>query len=112
MGQITVTIMRRGKKIGIALSGGAARGLSHIGVLEVLRDMGVEAKAIAGTSMGSIVGAFLCSGVSLNEMEEYVGSMDWKSFLLFSDLALSNTGIINGRRVERQLKRFLKGKDF
>jgi NTE family protein len=104
--------MWRGKKVGIALSGGAARGLSHIGVLKVLRDMGVEAKAIAGTSMGSIIGAFFCSGVSLDEMEEYVGSMDWKSFLLFSDLALSNTGIINGRRVERQLKKFLKDKTF
>jgi len=104
--------MWRGKKIGIALSGGAARGLSHIGVLEVLRDMGVEAKAIAGTSMGSIIGSFLCSGITLDEMEEYVGSMDWKSFLLFSDLALSNTGIINGRRVERQLKKFLEDKTF
>jgi NTE family protein len=104
--------MRRGKKIGIALSGGAARGLAHIGVLEVLRDLGVEVKAVAGTSMGSIIGSFLCSGVSLDEMEEYVESMDWKSFLLFSDLALSNTGIINGRRVERQLKKFLKDKTF
>lgn len=104
--------MRRGKKVGIALSGGAARGLSHIGVLEVLRDLGVEVKAVAGTSMGSIIGSFLCSGVSLDEMGEYVESMDWKSFLLFSDLALSNTGIINGRRVERQLKKFLKDKTF
>jgi NTE family protein len=104
--------MWRGKKVGIALSGGAARGLSHIGVLEVLRDLGVEAKAVAGTSMGSIIGSFLCAGISLDEMKEYVESMDWKSFLLFSDLALSNTGIINGRRVERQLRRFLKDKTF
>jgi len=104
--------LRRGRKIGIALSGGAARGLSHIGVLEVLQDLGVEASAIAGTSMGSIVGSFLCSGISLEEMQEYVESMDWRSFLLFSDLALSNTGIINGRRVERQLKKFLKDKTF
>lgn len=104
--------MWRKKKIGIALSGGAARGLSHIGVLEVLRDLGVEAKAIAGTSMGSIIGSFLCSGTSLDEMKEYVESMDWKSFLLFSDLALSNTGIINGRRVERELKKFLRDKTF
>jgi len=104
--------MAEHKKVGIALSGGAARGLSHIGVLEVLRDLGVELSAVAGTSMGSIVGSFLCSGTSLGEMEEYVGSIDWKSFLLFSDLALSNTGIINGRRVERELKKFLKDKTF
>jgi NTE family protein len=105
-------LRRRRKRVGIALSGGAARGLAHIGVLEVLRDLGVEASAIAGTSMGSIVGSFLCSGISLEEMKHYVESMDWKSFLLFSDLALSNTGIINGRRVEKQLEKFLKEKTF
>jgi NTE family protein len=105
-------LRRRRKRVGIALSGGAARGISHIGVLEVLRDLGVEASAIAGTSMGSIVGSLLCSGISLEEMKHYVESMDWKSFLLFSDLALSNTGIINGRRVEKQLEKFLKDKTF
>ena len=104
--------MWKKKKIGVALSGGAARGLSHIGVLKVLKDLGVEVRAIAGTSMGAIVGSFLCSGTSLDEMEQYVGSMDWKSFLLFSDLAISNTGIINGRRVERELKKFLDDKTF
>ncbi|MFC2159597.1 patatin-like phospholipase family protein [Actinomycetota bacterium] len=102
----------RKKKVGIALSGGAARGLAHIGVLEVLEELGVEPVAISGTSMGSIIGSFYCSGISLDEMEKYVGSMDWKSFLLFSDLALSNTGIINGRRIERVLKGFLEEKTF
>lgn len=102
----------RKKKVGIALSGGAARGLAHIGVLEVLEELGVEPVAISGTSMGSIIGSFYCSGVSLGEMEKYVGSMDWRSFLLFSDLALSHTGIINGRRIERVLERFLEDKTF
>jgi NTE family protein len=102
----------RKKKVGIALSGGAARGLAHIGVLEVLEELGVEPVAISGTSMGSIIGSFYCSGISLDEMEKYVASMDWRSFLLFSDLALSNTGIINGRRIERVLERFLEDKTF
>ena len=102
----------RKKKVGIALSGGAARGLAHIGVLEVLQELGVEPVAISGTSMGSIIGSFYCSGITLKEIEKYVGSMDWRSFLLFSDLALSHTGIINGRRVERVLKSFLEDKTF
>lgn len=72
----------------------------------------MEPVAISGTSMGSVIGSFYCSGVTLDKMEEYVGSMDWRSFLLFSDLALSNTGIINGRRVERVLKGFLEDKTF
>ena len=48
----------RKKKVGIALSGGAARGLAHIGVLEVLEELGVEPVAISGTSMGTIIGSF------------------------------------------------------
>jgi NTE family protein len=94
------------------LSGGAARALSHIGVLEVLEELGVELKAVAGTSMGSIIGSFYCSGVTLEEMKSLVKSMNWKSFLLFSDLVVSQTGIINGRRVEELLRRFLGDKTF
>jgi NTE family protein len=96
----------------LALSGGAARALSHIGVLKVLEELGVDIKAIAGTSMGSIIGAFFCSGVKLQEIEAYVRAMDWKSFLLFSELAFSKTGIINWRRVEEELKKFLGDKTF
>jgi len=104
--------MRTKRKIGIALCGGAARALSHIGVLKVLEELGVELRAVAGTSMGSVIGALYCSGVTLEEMESYVRSMDWKSFLLFSELALSKTGIINWRRVEEELKKFLGDKSF
>ena len=96
----------------MALSGGAARALSHIGVLKVLEELGVDIKAVAGTSMGSIIGAFFCSGVRLEEIEAYVQAMDWKSFLLFSELAFSKTGIINWRRVGEELKKFLKDKTF
>jgi len=103
---------RRKRKVGIALSSGAARALSHIGVLEVLEEMGVRPEAIAGTSMGAIIGSFYCTGVTLDEMKSYIKSMNWKSFLLFSDLALSKTGIINGGRIEDVLKKFLGNKTF
>jgi len=104
--------MMRKRKIGVALSGGAARALSHVGVLEVLEELGVEIKAVSGTSMGSVIGSLYCSGVTLAEIKSYVRSMDWKSFLLFSDMALSKTGIINGRRVEEVLRKFLGNKTF
>jgi NTE family protein len=107
-----LNIFKRKRKVGIALSGGAARALSHIGVLEVLEKLGVELQAVAGTSMGAIIGSFYCSGITLEEMKSYVRSMNWKSFLLFSDLALSQTGIINGRRVENVLRKFLGNKTF
>jgi NTE family protein len=105
-------IFKKKKKIGIALSGGAARAFSHIGVLKVLEELGVDIAAVSGTSMGSIIGAFYCSGITLEEIEAYVRSMDWKSFLLFSNLSLSKTGIINWRRVEEELKKFLGDKTF
>ncbi len=107
-----MAIFKRKRKIGIALSGGAARALSHIGVLKVLEETGVKPDAIAGTSMGAIIGSFYCMGITIKEMESYVKSMNWRSFLLFSDLVLSKTGIINGRRVEALLRKFMGNKTF
>jgi NTE family protein len=105
-------IFKRKRKIGLALSGGAARAFSHIGVLKVLEELGIDIAAVSGTSMGSVIGAFYCSGIMLEEIQAYVRSMDWKSFLLFSNLSLSKTGIINWRRVEEELKKFLQDKTF
>lgn len=103
----------RNKKIGMALSGGAARGLSHIGVIKVLEELGVKIDMISGTSMGAVIGAFYASGIGVEEMIEYVGSLDWKSFLLFSDLSFLKTGgMINGKRVEEILDKFLGKKTF
>ena len=100
------------KKIGIALSGGAARGLSHIGVLQVLEDLGVEIRSVSGCSMGAIVGAVYSLGTDLKEMERFIKSNDWKSFLLFSMFALSRNGIMNMNKVDEILKKFLQDKTF
>jgi len=100
------------KKIGVALSGGGARGLSHIGVLEVLEDIGVSISAVSGCSMGAIVGAAYCVGVDLKEIEKFISSTDWKSFLMFSVFSLSKSGIVNDRKVDDVLKRYLGDKTF
>lgn len=105
-------IFKRKRKVGLALSGGAARAFSHIGVLKILEELGVDITAVSGTSMGSIIGAFYCSGIKLEEIEAYVRSMDWKSFLLFSNLSMSKTGIVNWRKLEGELKKFLGDKTF
>ena len=65
------------------LSGGGARGLAHIGVLKALRDHNIEIAAVAGTSMGSIVGGLFASGYSLEQIEQIAVEMDWKD--AFSD---------------------------
>jgi len=71
-------------KIGLALSGGGARGAAHIGVLRVLEENNVPIDYIAGTSMGAIVGGLYSSGMSPDEIEEGLASMDWDG--VFDDL--------------------------
>lgn len=70
-------------KIGLALSGGGARGAAHIGVIRVLEEMRIPVDYIAGTSMGSIVGGLYASGMTPDEIEETLLNVDWK--LAFRD---------------------------
>ena len=66
-------------RIGLALSGGGARGAAHIGVLKVLERERVPIDYIAGTSMGSIVGGMYASGMSLEEIETQLLAVDWEA---------------------------------
>src|SRR5256885_206530 len=73
----------RGQKVGVALSGGAARGLAHIGVLKVLEEAGVPVDVITGTSMGSVVGGLYAVGYSAAQLDTIVRTEDW--FRLLTD---------------------------
>ncbi len=64
-------------KIGLALSGGGARGAAHIGVLKVLEELRVPVHCVAGTSMGSIVGGGFAAGATPNEMQRLMTETDW-----------------------------------
>lgn len=66
-------------RIGLALSGGGARGIAHIGVLKVLEEMRVPVHCVTGTSMGSIVGGTFASGAPIADMEKSVLAADWNS---------------------------------
>ena len=70
-------------RIGLVLGGGGARGLSHIGVIKVLEELRVPIDYVAGTSMGSIVGGLYATGMTATELEEVVGTIDWKA--IFND---------------------------
>jgi len=61
----------------LALGGGGAAGLAHIGVLEVLADNGIPVRAVAGTSIGAEIGAFLAAGKTPVEIAEIAGRFDW-----------------------------------
>ena len=70
-------------RIGLALSGGGARGTAHIGVLEALEELNIPVDYIAGTSMGAVVGGFYASGMSTREIRTLLKDIDWVA--IFND---------------------------
>src|SRR5262245_5736485 len=64
-------------KIGLALSGGGARGAAHVGVLRVLEEEHVPVDYIAGTSMGAVIGGLYAAGVSVEGLEQLLTEIDW-----------------------------------
>jgi len=79
-------------RIGLTLSGGGAKGLAHIGILEALDSAGLRVDYITGTSMGSIVGALYAAGYSGKEIEKIARSIDW-DFLFSGKASLRNIAI-------------------
>ncbi|WP_295588123.1 patatin-like phospholipase family protein [uncultured Lamprocystis sp.] len=69
-------------RIGLVLSGGGARGAAHVGVLKVLEELRIPISAIAGTSMGALVGGVYAGGMSAAEMERRLTTADWDNLLL------------------------------
>lgn len=91
---------RERPKVGVALSGGGAKGLAHIGVLQVLEEVGLPIDCISGTSMGGIIGGLYAVGYSTDELEQIVREIDWDE--LFSGrLPRSAVAMEMKRRNER-----------
>ncbi len=95
--------------LGLALGGGFARGILHIGVLKVLEQEGIPIKYIAGTSVGALVGAIYCSGMSIKEMEEIASLVRFKDFARWT---VSRLGFATNERMTALLERLLKVKTF
>lgn len=92
----------------LALGGGAARGLSHIGILRVLQENGVRVRGVAGTSIGAIVGGLFCAGL-LDEYEAYSRTIDAKGMLRMLDPVVPRSGLLGGSRVVGKLAEFVGG---
>jgi NTE family protein len=95
--------------IGLALSGGAARGLAHIAVLKTLEEEGVPIHAIAGTSAGSVVGALYCAGMPLSQIEHILVHAKWTDIL---KLTIPKQGLISSEGIYRFLEDILPIKKF
>ncbi len=96
-------------RVGLALAGGFARGIAHIGVLRVLREAGIPIDCVAGTSVGALIGAAYCAGASLELMEEEGRRT---SFADFGRWTPSWLGLATNQRMEKYLERFTAVKTF
>ena len=96
-------------RIGLALGGGFARGLAHVGVLKALEEEGIIPDFIAGTSVGAVIGAAYSSGVSAKELEEIAAIVRFKDFARYT---ISRFGLCTNDRMTGFLHKILKVKTF
>jgi NTE family protein len=94
------------EKVSLVLSGGGARGIAHIGVIEELEKQGFEIKSIAGTSMGALVGGIYAVG-KLQEYKNWMYTLDKLDVFKLIDFTLSSQGLIKGDRVFKKMKEFI-----
>jgi NTE family protein len=88
------------KRIGLALGGGAVRGLAHLGVLKVLSRAGIPIDCVSGTSVGSLIGAAYCAGMALERMEEIAAQIGWRKV---ASLTWPVQGFVTFAKMERWL---------
>ncbi len=99
----------RAPAIGVALGGGFARGMAHIGVLKVLEEESIPVRFVAGTSVGALIGAVYCSGRSIEELEDVAHSC---RFTTFARWTVSRYGFASNDRMVSFLTRTLKVETF
>jgi NTE family protein len=108
-GRPSATEAKRMPVIGVALGGGFARGIAHIGVLKVLEEEGIPVRMVAGTSVGAIMGAAYCSGLTIAELEEVAHKV---RFTTFARWTLSRYGFASNDRMAAFLAHTLKVQTF
>jgi NTE family protein len=96
-------------RVGLALAGGFARGIAHIGVLRALTSAGIPIDCVAGTSVGALIGACYCAGVPLDLMQLIASTT---SFADFGRWTPSWLGLATNQRMESYLARFTHVKTF
>ena len=97
------------RKVGLALGSGAARGLAHIGVLDVLEKEGIPIDMIAGTSTGAAVGVLYAQGKDASLVKNLAQELRWKRLASIVDLALPKTGFIGGKKIKDWLGLIIGG---
>ncbi|MBN1877122.1 MAG: patatin-like phospholipase family protein [Anaerolineae bacterium] len=100
-------------KVGLALSGGGARGLAHIGVLNILEQEGIEIDYLAGTSMGGFIAALYAAGLSPSFMwEEALRMSRPRNLLSLIDLSPPRRGLFEGNKIYEYMASHLGDRTF
>ena len=99
----------RKKRVGLALGGGAARGMAHIGVLEVLQREGIPVDLIAGSSAGAAIGAIYAQGKDFVEIKKLALDLGKHSLVPFLDLSLPRSGLLRGRKIQNLVASIIGG---
>jgi len=100
--------MRKGK-VGLALSAGAARGLAHVGVLEVLEREDIPIDMIAGTSAGAAIGALYAQGKDASLIKNLALDLSRKRLVSVVDLTLPKSGFVGGKKIKDWLELIIGG---
>ncbi|MDD3894164.1 MAG: patatin-like phospholipase family protein, partial [Syntrophomonadaceae bacterium] len=96
-------------KIALALGAGSARGLAHIGVLQVLNENGIYPDIIVGSSMGAMVGGIYACGADLAMLDKMIAKIDTRTFF---DVKVPRMGFVAGNKISSLLNLLTKKKQF
>ena len=94
------------RNIALVLSGGGARGMAHIGVIEELLKRDYRITSIAGTSMGALIGGVYAQG-KLEEFKNWVTGLDQLEVFKLVDLTIGKGGLVKGEKVLNKMKEFI-----
>lgn len=92
-------------KFGLVLGAGGGRGFAHIGVLQVLKENGIEPDILTGCSMGSLIGSLYASGADIYFLEKYAKSFD---IMQYVDLSIKDGGFFRGKKIETLIRMLTK----
>ena len=96
-------------KLGLALGAGCARGIAHIGVLQVFEEAGIKIDYIAGSSIGALIGGIYAAGTDLKVLGELASNLSWNQLL---EIGFSRLGLVRGKRLHELLKLLTKDNPF
>lgn len=100
------------KKLGLALSGGGARGVVHIGFLKALEEEGIKPYCISGTSMGAVVGGAYACGISPDRLHDIIIKLKMSDILDITALPFSRLALLRSKKLQKLLLRHIGSKSF